>query len=84
MSVDIIDFNRHGAAIHVHQPLSSEQVVYLMIQGYVGPQPVVLAPYQGRTVPGAPVLPATYTESLLTWFRRQIETIPQLTLEVGP
>lgn len=32
LSVEIIDFNRHGAAVHVHQPLNSEQVVYLTLK----------------------------------------------------
>ena len=32
LSVDVIDFNRHGAAIHVHQPLAAEQIVYLTLK----------------------------------------------------
>ena len=64
-------------------PLQSHDIVYMKIRGYVEPQPVVLAPYKGRTVTGAPVLPASYTESLLAWLRRQIASAPPLPLEVG-
>lgn len=64
-------------------PVQSEQIVFLKVPGYVEPQPVVLAPYKGRTVLSAPVLPAAYTESLFTWFRRQIASAPLLSLEVG-
>ncbi len=65
-------------------PFQGEQIVYLKVQGYVEPQPVVLAPYQGRAVPSAPVLPSTYTESLMTWFRRLIASASIFSLEVVP
>ncbi len=32
LSVEIVDFNRHGAAIQLHQPLPAEQVVYLTLR----------------------------------------------------
>lgn len=31
-SVEILDFNRHGAAIHLHTPLPNEQVVFLTLK----------------------------------------------------
>ena len=61
-----------------------DEILYLKISGYNEPQPIVLAPYQGRTISGAQVMPETYTESLFTWIRRQIANATQLSLEVGP
>ena len=31
-SVEVLDFNRHGAAIHLHTPLPREQVIYLTLK----------------------------------------------------
>lgn len=31
-SVEVLDFNRHGAAIHLHNPLPREQVIYLTLK----------------------------------------------------
>jgi hypothetical protein len=32
LSVEVLDFNRHGAAIHLHTPLPREQVVFLTLK----------------------------------------------------
>lgn len=32
LSVEVLDFNRHGAAIHLHSPLPREQVVFLTLK----------------------------------------------------
>lgn len=64
-------------------PLQTDEIVYMKVRGYVEPQPVVLAPYKGRTIASAPVLPASYTESLFVWLRRQIARAPLLSLELG-
>ena len=32
ISVEVLDFNRHGAAIHLHTPLPREQVVFLTLK----------------------------------------------------
>jgi hypothetical protein len=32
LSVDVLDFNRHGAAIRLHMPLPQEQVVFLTLK----------------------------------------------------
>jgi hypothetical protein len=32
LSVEVLDFNRHGAAIQVHQPLAREQLVFLTLK----------------------------------------------------
>ena len=31
-TVEVLDFNRHGAAIHLHAPLPREQVIYLTLK----------------------------------------------------
>jgi cell division protein FtsL len=61
-------------------PLPAEQTVYLHIPGYVARQPVVLAPNSLRTIVGANVLPAQYTESLFDWARRRLSNLPTLLL----
>jgi hypothetical protein len=32
LSVEVLDFNRHGAAIHLHIPLPREQVIFLTLK----------------------------------------------------
>jgi len=64
-------------------PAQVDQVVYLAIPGYVERQPVMMAPYSGRSVTGAPVLPGTYTESLFDWLKRQLKELSLPTLKVA-
>jgi cell division protein FtsL len=61
-------------------PRPAEQTVYLNIPGYVGRQPLVLAPNSSRTIVGATVLPPQYTESLFEWARRRLSNLPSLLL----
>jgi cell division protein FtsL len=61
-------------------PLPAEQTVYLKIPDYVARQPAVFAPNSQRTIVGAAVLPAQYTESLFDWARRQLSDLPSLLL----
>jgi cell division protein FtsL len=61
-------------------PLPAEQTVYLNIPGFVDRQPVVLAPNSQRTIVGATVLPAQYTESLFDWARRRLSNLPTVLL----
>ena len=66
------------------EPVVSEDIVYIKIDGYYEPQPVVLAPYKIHSVSSAPVVPEEYTESLINWFKRYISSVPFLQLEVAP
>jgi cell division protein FtsB len=61
-----------------------DEIVYLKIPGYYEPQGVVLAPYQGRTIAGAKVMPEQFTESLFSWLQRQFANVTLLSLEVSP
>jgi cell division protein FtsL len=65
-------------------PLSSDQLVYMTIPGYVERLPAVIAPYSGRVVVGAPVLPPEYTESVFDWLKRQVVQLPAPEFEVQP
>jgi cell division protein FtsL len=51
----------------------TDQVFYLSVPGYVMRMPVTLASYTLREAKGVTVSPPEYTESLLDWFRRQIQ-----------
>lgn len=53
------------------QPFDQEEVIYLKVPGYAGRPPAVLAPYTQRSLPGAPLVPLQYTESLTEWFQRK-------------
>jgi cell division protein FtsL len=52
------------------KPVSPEEVMYLVVPGYPGRQPAVLAPANHEVLPGASVTPSEYTESLISWLRR--------------
>lgn len=55
------------------EPIDNDQPLYLVVPGYGGRRPAILAPAPGRVVARAPVLPAEYTESLFDWLGKQIE-----------
>jgi cell division protein FtsL len=66
------------------EPIDTDQVTYLMVRGYVERQPIVLAPYSGRTVVSAPVVPPEYTESFFTWIKRSVVDASPALAEVQP
>ncbi len=55
-----------------YRRVGPDEVLYVAVPGYIERQPVVLAPYSGRSVVGATVIPAEYTESLFEWVKRQV------------
>jgi cell division protein FtsL len=61
-----------------------DEILYLKIDGYVEPQPVVLAPYERAKVTGARALPARFTEDLFTWIKRQVVQISIPSVEAEP
>lgn len=67
-----------------YQPVDKDEVIYLMVPGYVPPDDVVLAPPPEtvKLVPAAP--PADYTESLFSWARRQIRPYWEQLQETQP
>lgn len=48
-----------------------EETQYIVVEGYVARQPASLAPSYRPQLAGAPVLPASYTESFFVWLQRQ-------------
>jgi hypothetical protein len=56
-------------------PVDPEETLFLLVQGYVTRQPARLAPNYQAQVVGAPVLPATYTESLFVWLQKQFNRV---------
>ena len=57
------------------EPIQMDQATYLLVPGYTGRQPAVLAPSYQRAVISAPVRPAEFTEPLFPWLRRHIMKI---------
>lgn len=58
------------------KPVSTEELIYLPVPGYVERQPAVLAPYSLRQIPGASVVPARYTETIFDWLKRTTDWSP--------
>lgn len=50
-----------------YRPASSEEFLYVVVPGYVGRQPAVLAPPPGPVVASSHTLPAEFTQSLIDW-----------------
>jgi cell division protein FtsL len=59
------------ARIQGFQLLDPEEALYVVVPGYGGRQPLILAPAYQREVVSASVLPAEYTEPLSIWLRKQ-------------
>jgi cell division protein FtsL len=56
------------------QRVNTDETVYMVVPGYTGRQPVILAPSTSPDLVSAPMLPPQYTESLFVWLKRQIDT----------
>jgi cell division protein FtsB len=54
------------------KPVNPEDTTYLVVPGYAVPHPAVLGPHHQAELAAAPVLPATYTESLWVWMQRKL------------
>jgi hypothetical protein len=54
-----------------YQPIDSEEATYLRVPGYPGRPPVSLAPARQVEIISAPILPDSYTESLIEWLYRK-------------
>lgn len=66
------------------QPASGDSFLYVMVPGYPGRQPVVMAPPPGPLTATGPHLPPEFTQSLLDWFQ-QLTLRPPISLsEVLP
>ena len=61
-----------------YQPVDPAQVQYIVVPGYVAPQPDILA-VAPPLKPSAPSIPPEYTESLIQWVRRELRVTPSMT-----
>jgi len=65
--------------------VATEEILYLVVNGFIERQTAVLAPQSGsRNIPSAPVIPPEYTESIFDWLRRKALNFPNLLVEVKP
>lgn len=62
-------------------PVEQSQIDYVVVPGYVQPQPDILVAAPSLR-PSAPSLPPQYTESLLDWLDQNLHTLPPS--EVAP
>lgn len=54
------------------RPASGDEIVYLLVPGYVGPDPAILAQPPTSISAPAPTLAPEYTESLFDWIWRAV------------
>lgn len=53
--------------------ITTEETVFIRVEGYPGRTPIILAPSESPTVVVAAALPAQYTESLFEWMTREVD-----------
>jgi hypothetical protein len=60
-----------------YQPIDPLKVQYVVVPGYVAPQPDILAVVPALR-PSAPSIPPEYTESLIEWLQNALRPAPTL------
>lgn len=58
------------------QPLDFSQILYLVVPGYEGRQPAVIAPPPGPVVANTGLLPKEYTQTLFDWLKELLPVAP--------
>ena len=56
-------------------PVDPAQLQYIVVPGYVAPQPDILA-VAPALQPSAPSIPPEYTQSLIEWLQQQVQPVP--------
>ncbi len=56
-----------------YAPVDPSQINYVIVPGYVAPRPSILLT-SGALRPSAPSIPPEYTESLIAWLSRKLQT----------
>ena len=56
-----------------YAPVDPSEINYVIVPGYVPPEPSILA-NAGALKPSAPSIPPEYTESLIAWLSRKLQT----------
>ena len=54
-----------------YEPITSDQIEYVYVPGYITPKPAILAGAPALR-PSAPSIPPEYTESLIEWLDRRL------------
>ena len=62
-----------------YQPVDPTQVHYILVPGYVAPQPSILASAPALR-PSAPSIGPEYTESLIEWLQRELRATPGVSM----
>ena len=62
-----------------YQPVDPTQVQYIVVPGYVPPQPTILGAAPALK-PSAPSIPPEYTESLIEWLQRALRATPAMSM----
>jgi cell division protein FtsL len=66
-------------------PVTSDQILYVPVPGYIRPAQVTLGGTPGRILPSTPQISAEFTESLFDWLRERVfEPAAPLLQEVNP
>ena len=60
-------------------PVDPSQLQYIVVPGYVAPQPDILA-VAPALQPSAPSIPPEYTQSLIEWLQQQVRPAPSFGL----
>lgn len=58
-----------------YEPVDPAQLQYVIVPGYVAPQPNILA-VAPALQPSAPTIAPEYTESLIEWLQQQLQPVP--------
>jgi len=59
------------------RPYSPDEAIYIVVPGYVGRQPVQLAPTGGSKTLAKPIIEPAFTQSLLDWVRDKVYLPPK-------
>ena len=57
-----------------YRPVQPNEIEYLVVPGYVPPQPAILASLPQPAL-SAPTIPPEYTQSLLDWFDKKFQAL---------
>jgi hypothetical protein len=57
-----------------YQPVQAKQVQFIIVPGYIAPQPANLCGGSFLLQPSAPTIRPEYTQSLLNWFDQRLHT----------
>lgn len=66
------------------KPVDSDAILYMEVEGYVAPQPAVMAPPPAPAIVNAASVPEEFRESLFSWLSQQLRMTLRFFGEVKP